>query len=155
MLRHTTEHVLISLKPNLIDAFLAGHKCVELRRRAPRLQAGTLVWFYGKVPCGRVMAVGRLQQVTVAPTVEIWRDFEPCIGISKSEFDAYLHGLSEAAVLSFASIEAVSCPADLEELRRIEPGFQPPQFFRRVKSVELVDRLMEGKREELRAGCVH
>lgn len=144
MLQQTSEHVLISLRPNLIDAFLTGEKCVELRRRAPKLRSGTLVWLYAKVPYGRVMAVAQLRDVKIESTAAIWENYETCIGISKGEFDKYLSGIDTAAVLSFDAITPVSRPADLRELRKIEPGFQPPQFFRRMHSSKLLDRLSDG-----------
>lgn len=152
MLQQTSEHVLISLRPNLIDAFLAGEKCVELRRRAPKLQSGTLVWFYAKVPYGRVMAVAKLRDVTVEATAIIWETYKACMGISKAEFDAYVSDVETAAVLSFDAITPVSRPAHLQELRELEPGFQPPQFFRRMQSSKLLDRLSDG---ELLASLPH
>ena len=155
MLKQTSEHVLISLRPNLIDAFLAGEKCVELRRRAPKLRTGTLVWLYAKVPYGRVMAVARLRDVTVERPAAIWRTHGACIGISKAEFDAYVSDRETAAVLSFDSIAPISRPAGLQEMRELEPGFQPPQFFRRMQSSKLLDRLCEGDPLTSLPGCQH
>lgn len=155
MLQQTSEHVLISLRPNLIDAFLAGEKCVELRRRAPKLRSGTLVWFYAKVPYGRVMAVAKLRDVTVQATDLVWETYKSCIGISKADFDAYVSDLETAAVLSFDAITPVSHPTYLQEMRELEPGFQPPQFFRRMQSSKLLDRLSDGNVLASLPGCKH
>lgn len=155
MLQQTSEHVLMSLRPSLVDAFLAGDKCVELRRRAPNLKPGTLVWFYGKVPYGQVMIVARLQHVMIATPHQIWDRFGPCLGISSSEFDSYLDGLSSAAVLVFDSISQVSDPPSLDDLRQIQPRFQPPQFFSRVTSISLLDRLLESDPANARPACGH
>lgn len=155
MLQRTTEHAIISLRPNLIDAFLAGEKCVELRRRAPKLVAGTLIWFYGKIPCGKVMAVGKLQCIAITPTDEIWRNYRKCIGIGKAEFDEYLGDLDEAAVLSFETIARITTPVGLSDLRQIESRFQPPQFFRMVRGGALLDRLMQSQPSEFRPVCSH
>lgn len=155
MLQQTSDHVLISLRPNLIDAFLAGEKCVELRRRAPRLRPGTLVWFYAKVPYGRVMAVAKLRSVTVESTAVVWQNYNACMGISEAEFLSYVSDIETAAVLSFDSIIPVSHPADLQELRELEPGFQPPQFFRRIHSSKLLDRLSDGELLDPLPSCEH
>jgi predicted transcriptional regulator len=155
LLQQTSEHVLISLRPNLIDAFLVGEKCVELRRRAPKLRAGTLVWLYAKLPYGRVMAVAKLRDVTVDTTESIWDTYRACIGISRTDFDAYVSDIPKAAILSFDAITPVSRPTDLKELREIEPGFQPPQFFRRMQSSKLLHRLTEGGALAPLPACQH
>lgn len=155
MLHRTTEHAIISLRPNLIDAFLAGDKCVEIRRRAPSLATGTLVWLYGKVPCGKVMAVAKLDSVKVGKIAEIWKEFGDCVGIERAEFDDYVGDLDTAAVLIFDVIYPLERPIDLSELRRLEPGFHPPQFFRKVRSGDLLDWLVESPTRGARASCTH
>lgn len=155
MLHRTSEHAIISLRPNLMKAFLSGEKCVEIRRRPPSLPSGTFVWLYGKVPCGKVMAVARLHSVKVAETQEIWEEFAGCVGIEREEFDSYVGDLNHAAVLVFDVIYPLRNPIDLSDLRRLEPGFQPPQFFRKVRSEELLDRLVQSGTHYARASCVH
>lgn len=139
----------------MLDAFLSGEKCVELRRRAPKLQSGTLVWFYAKVPYGRVMAVAKLRDVTVETTAAIWEAYQACMGISKAEFDAYVSDIDTAAVMSFDTISPVAHPPGLQELRALEPGFQPPQFFRRMRPSKLLDRLSDSNPLASLPGCQH
>ena len=98
------------------------------------------------------MAVAKLRDVTVEATAIIWETYKACMGISKAEFDAYVSDVETAAVLSFDAITPVSRPAHLQELRELEPGFQPPQFFRRMQSSKLLDRLSDG---ELLASLPH
>lgn len=155
MLKRTTANAMISLRPNLIDAFLSGEKCVELRRRTPSLETGTMVWFYGKVPCGQVRAVGELRSVTVASPDEIWENFGKCIGIGKIEFDSYLTGVGQAAVLTFETIRSVARPICLAELRKIEPKFHPPQFFRNIRHGELLEKLNESELKSQASNCKH
>jgi predicted transcriptional regulator len=155
MLKRTAGNAMISLRPNLIDAFLSGDKCVELRRRVPSLETGTIVWFYGKLPCGQVTAVGELRSVTVASPSKIWEDFGKCIGIGKFEFDSYLTDVTEAAILTFETIRPVARPIGLAELRKIEPKFQPPQFFRKISPGELLEKLIESEPKQQAAYCKH
>jgi predicted transcriptional regulator len=155
MLKRTAANAMISLRPNLIDAFLSGEKCVELRRRVPSLETGTMVWFYGKVPCGQVRAVGELRCITVASPSEIWESFGECIGIEKFEFDSYLADLKAAAVLAFETIRPVARPVGLAELREAEPSFQPPQFFRNIRPGELLEKLIESEPTRQMANCKH
>jgi len=101
------------------------------------------------------MAVAKLRNVTVEATSVIWESFNACMGISKAEFDAYVGDIETAAVLSFDAITPVLRPADLQELRKLEPGFQPPQFFRRMQSSKLLDRLSDGNLLTSLPGCQH
>ena len=155
MLHRTSEHAIISLRPSLIKAFLSGEKCVEIRRRAPSLPSGAFVWLYGKVPCGKVMAVARLHSVKVAETKEIWEEFSCCAGINWDEFDRYVGDLDRAAVLIFDVIYPLRNPVDLADLRQLEPGFQPPQFFRKIRSEELLNRLVQSGTDNARTSCGH
>lgn len=101
------------------------------------------------------MAVAKLRHVAVETTTAIWQNYSGCMGISKAEFDAYVSDIETAAVLSFDAISPVSHPADLQELRELEPGFQPPQFFRRIQSSKLLDRLSNGNLLASLPGCQH
>jgi predicted transcriptional regulator len=155
MLKRTAANAMISLRPNLIDAFLSGEKCVELRRRVPSLEAGTIVWFYGKVPVGQVKAVGELRNVTVASPSDVWEQFGKCIGIEKFEFDNYLADVKEAAVLTFKTIRPIIRPIGLAEIREVEPRFQPPQFFRNIRAGELLEKLVSSESAQQSTRCQH
>jgi predicted transcriptional regulator len=141
MLQRTPENAIFSLRQVFVSAFLAGEKCVELRRKAPNLAVGSHIWFYSKLPIGKIVASARLQSVAILPIEQIWAEHQHCISLVREDFDHYLIGLSEATVMSFDKFSSLSQPIDLETLRRVEPGFQPPQFFRRVHEGRLLDKL--------------
>lgn len=141
MLQRTTDNVMFSLEPRFVEAFLAGSKRVEIRRRAPALRAGTRVWLYGKLPYGKVMAVGELAEVFFKSANEIWNQFGSETAISKSEFDRYISENNQAAAMIFENVLPLNLPVSLETLRKIEPNFQPPQFFRKIHGGPLLDRL--------------
>ena len=101
------------------------------------------------------MAVAKLRSVTVESTAVVWQNYNACMGISEAEFLSYVSDIETAAVLSFDSIIPVSHPADLQELRELEPGFQPPQFFRRIHSSKLLDRLSDGELLDPLPSCEH
>lgn len=141
MLQRTPENAIFSLRQVFINAFLSGEKCVELRRKAPNLAVGSHIWFYSKLPVGKIVASARLQSVSILPVEQIWSDYQHCVSLDRDAFDEYLVGLSEATVMSFDKFSSLAQPIDLETLRRVEPGFQPPQFFRRVHEGLLLDTL--------------
>lgn len=143
MLQRTTENAIFSLKQVYVSAFLSGEKCIELRRKAPNLAVGSQIWFYSKLPIGKIVASARLQSVSILPLDQIWEEHSHCMCLSRSEFIHYLSGLSEAAVMSFDRFDSMSQSVDLETLRKVEPGFQPPQFFRRVYEGQLLKTLSD------------
>lgn len=143
MLQRTSENVMFSLKPRFIEAFLNGSKTVELRKRPPLLASGTVVWLYGTVPQGKVMAVARIGHVTVAPVKQIWDEFSQSLGLSKDEFDDYLWDRTQAAAIALDQITEIESPMNLPALRSLEPGFQPPQFFRHIRCGNLLNQLLQ------------
>ena len=143
MLQRTSENVMFSLKPRFIEAFLDGSKFIELRRRPPALQAGTVVWLYGTIPYGQIMAVARIRHIAVAPLAQIWSEFGQGLGLSKSEFDDYLANKDYAAAIELDHVTPVETPISLSALRSVEPGFQPPQFFRHIRDGALLDQLTQ------------
>lgn len=145
MLQRTPENAIFSLRQVFVSAFLAGEKCVELRRKAPNLAVGSHLWFYSKLPVGKIVASARLQSIAILPIDQIWIEYQHCISLSRRDFDSYLMGLSEATVMSFDKFSSLARPIDLETLRRMEPGFQPPQFFRRVHEGLLLNKLSESE----------
>ena len=132
---------IISLEKRFVDAFVAGEKCVELRRRRPDLTEGTRVWFYSKVPEGKVRAYGRLKSVTGLNPKDIWARFGSCLGITEAELTDYLGGRDFAYVLRFSEVRKVSHPVHLDEIRKVQPNFQPPQFFVYVRTDPLSELL--------------
>lgn len=141
MLQRTTENAIFSLRQVFVAAFLSGEKCVELRRKAPNLAVGSHIWFYSKLPVGKIVASARLQSVSILSIDKIWEEYQHCISLVREDFDRYLVGLSEATIMSFDKFSSLAHPIDLETLRRVEPGFQPPQFFRRVQEGQLLNAL--------------
>lgn len=128
---------IISLEKRFVDAFVAGEKCVELRRRRPDLVVGTRIWFYSKVPEGKVRAYGILESVLELSASEIWERFGDCLAISKSELSEYLGDRGVAYVLRFSEVREVKEPVHLHDIRMVQPNFQPPQFFVYVRSDSL------------------
>lgn len=136
-----TCNALISLSRRFVGAFVAGEKCVELRRRKPDIPRGAYVWFYSKVPDGKIRAFGVVCSVVELNRGDIWTSFGSCLAISRSEFDKYLGDKETAFVIRFSEIREIEVPITLEEVRSLIPNFQPPQFFTYIRSVPLLERL--------------
>jgi predicted transcriptional regulator len=131
------EDVIFSLQNAYAEGLLSGTKCVELRRRVPSLDCGTRVWMYSKIPTGEVVGIGLLSEVAIGRPDELWSEYSQCSGLAESEFFRYFDGVERGAALVFSSVARLINPISLSTLKTLVPGFQPPQFFSRVKSATL------------------
>lgn len=125
-------HALISLEERFAEGILSGEKLVELRRRPMRLNAGTTVWMYVKVPVGEVIGSAQVHSLhTLAPQT-LWRKYGDVSGLSRAEFFDYFSGVERGFVLVLDNPVRLNNPVPLERLRILNDGFQPPQFFQHL-----------------------
>ncbi len=127
------EHILISLDVRHATNILEGRKFVEFRRRTMNVKPGATIWIYAKLPVGSV--VGRAMVVAVrtqAPST-LWRKFGPVSGLSRGEFFEYFEGVQQGTALELADCRKLCSSLPLDLLRGFSAGFQPPQFFVRLK----------------------
>jgi len=146
---------LLSLHPRFAEALLIGDKCVELRRRRPHLPVGTKLWFYSKIPVASIVGVGTVRDVLTGTLNEVWNRFSRCSGVSRADFDAYLSGSMSCSVIMFSEVAAAEIPLSLLELRRSEPTFNPPQFFRWLSGGNLQDAFARIPLREPVQSCDH
>jgi len=127
-------HALISLEPRFAEGILNGTKHVELRRRPMRLDVGTTIWMYAKVPVGKVVGCAQVRSMySLAPTT-IWRRYGAVSGLNRSEFFGYFTGVERAFALELEQPVRLDHPVSLVTLRALKTVFQPPQFFQRLAS---------------------
>lgn len=143
MLTHSgnSRNVLFSINQEYLDAFVKGKKCVELRRRAPKLMPGTDVWLYSKLPTGKISAKLVLDRVELKEKSQIWDQFSHCLALTKDRFDQYLIDLDQAAILKFATIQLLEYPVELRDIQSDFPSFRPPQFYHDISGSDVLKRL--------------
>jgi predicted transcriptional regulator len=133
-----TDDVVISIRQVFLDLLFEGQKCVELRRRPPSIHHGARIWLYSKLPIGKLVGVAILDEIVTMHPRDLWLAYSSCAGISEEEFFRYFAGVNRGAAISFKTVSRLKRPIPLSELRTLEPGFQPPQFFQRVYSSHLL-----------------
>lgn len=134
------DNILISLEPRYAESILAGSKLYELRRRAVRVEPGTTVWFYSKKPEGAVVGYATVAELHEASPAALWRRYGRNVGVSKAEFFDYFSELDVAFALELKNSSRLKRPVGLEELRKVDEAFQPPQFFKRLSKSETLFR---------------
>ena len=125
-------HALISLEQRFAEGILNGTKLVELRRRSMRIDVGTTVWFYVKVPVGEVIGSARVHSTHALAPSTLWRRYGDVSGLSRTEFFGYFAGVDRAFALVLNHPQRLEAGISLKDLRRLNGSFQPPQFFQHL-----------------------
>lgn len=135
-------HAIISIRPRYVRGIVAGTKTIEVRTKNVRLPQGTRLWIYSTLPVGEICAVARiLSTYRLAPT-RAWKEFQPHLGLTRSEFQSYVNGSTRVSLIRLGQVAVLSDPLSLQSIRRIQKGFQPPQFFRSVAQDEELYKLL-------------
>lgn len=128
------EHILISLEARHADNIFSGHKRVELRRRPMNVAPGTTLWIYVKLPVGSIVGSAKISQVRCSSPTALWRRYASVSGLSKSEFFSYFQDTDQGFALELEESARLETSLSLEQLRTVNEGFQPPQFFARLNA---------------------
>lgn len=126
------ESILISLESRHADGIYAGTKRVELRRRPMNVSPGTKVWIYEKVPVGSITGCVTVEAVHIGTPNTLWKKFGAISGLCRSEFFDYFSNVTNACALLLQAAVPMQLPMPLSVLRKLDRGFQPPQFFMRL-----------------------
>jgi predicted transcriptional regulator len=127
------DQILISLEARHAENILLGKKLVEFRRRPMNVEAGATIWIYSKLPVGSIVGYATVAAVRRHAPSTLWRKFGPHSGISRTEFFEYFTGVARGVALELTDCRRLCASVPLESLRRFSAGFQPPQFFARLK----------------------
>lgn len=134
-----TEHeraMLLSVRPRYAESIISGAKRAELRRQRPAAGPGTPVIIYATRPVAAVIGTARIDRVCDGSPAGIWAEFHDEIGITRDEFDLYLHGASSAYLLLLSSAERLPSPLALDDMRE-GTIFQPPRSYRYLNYASL------------------
>jgi predicted transcriptional regulator len=126
------ENILISVEYDYVLKMLNGSKTAEVRRRQLRIQPGTRVWIYSKLPRGHVELVATADEVVAASPRRLWELYEERIAITSSAFRTYLRGVDIGCAILLRDIKPLQPALKLDTLRRTARDFHPPQFFKRL-----------------------
>lgn len=123
--------VLLSIKPKYFERIQSGRKTVELRRRFPRLVAGSLAIVYASAPLSAVVGVLVVGETLRSPPEDLWELVGDKADVTRDEFERYYIGAEEANGLVVNGVYPAR-PIPLAELRLRWPSFSPPQSYRYI-----------------------
>jgi len=128
--------LFISIHPRYAQAIIEGRKTVELRKRRPRAEMGSMVAIYATMPQCEVVATAILNRVEVKEPDRLWHDVRTKAAVTKHAYDTYFAGADLAVGIHLSQIRQLDCPIPLSDLRESWQGFQPPQQYRYLSARE-------------------
>lgn len=139
------DEILISLKPRYAAEMFSGDKTVELRKRRPKVEIGTVVWIYVTTPVSAIRGYATVIHIETGTPALIWKTFGGKTGVSKSEFDQYFSSSRTAHALVLANVMEMKRVLPLNRIRELVGNFHPPQFFYHLNGARASMRLAHRK----------
>ena len=127
--RGVSEYLVLSVRPRFAEAIVGGRKTIEIRRRRPNVDPGTLGFIYSSSPVQAVIGSFRVDRILSGTPEELWPVAQHGGHISRQDFDDYFAdvGFGHAIVVSHG--QRLPVPIKLSYLRAIWPGCKPPRSF--------------------------
>ena len=121
--------VIMSLKSVYSELVLSGLKTVELRNRIVRIEPRTTLWIYEKCPVGKIVALADVGQVIHDSPDVIWQSYHKKMCIDWTQFEEYVGNRDLVSAIVLRRLVVLDDPMSIGNIRRVERGFHPPQFY--------------------------
>ena len=129
--------LLLSIRPRYAEMILSGVKTVELRRIKPKIKKGSAVVFYVSSPVKAIIGGFRVVEVIEGSPSEVWNSVRSIAGVNREEFNEYFDGTEKAYGISIENLWVFRKPLELDFLRNLWTGFNPPQSYRYLTNEEM------------------
>lgn len=126
--------LVISIKPQYAKKIFKGEKTIELRKSAP-LRAGinSYMLIYVTSPVKELWGICKIASIIKDKPEVLWEKFGEKTGIDKDEFDVYYEETNNAFGIELKEVKSLlNHKINLEKLKKIIPGFNPPQTYRYI-----------------------
>ena len=129
--------LLLSVRPEYAAMIFAGTKGVELRKVRPQVTSGDTVMVYVTAPVKALSGTVTVDRVVAGKPSFLWRLVRGSAGLSRQEFERYYAGVPTGYVIVFSEARRLPSSVDLEALRSLWEGFQPPRTYAYLTASEL------------------
>lgn len=133
------KNIVISIQPKWADLIKSGAKTIELRRRFPKLPAGSTALLYESAPVCSITARLRIGLVEELPIDELWSRHSAASCVDECYFGEYYADRVVGYAIHITECVALPKAEPLKDLR-VEIAFTAPQSWAYAKP-ELVTRL--------------
>lgn len=136
------KYLFIAVKPKYANKLISGQKDIELRKMKPHVQQGDYVIIYASAPVKAVIGFGKVKNIIVCSPNEMWTKYSIRLGIMQQVFNSYYANHKKAIGIEFEMIKPIK-PIELEELKKVDANFHPPQIYRYVTNEEITTVLSQ------------
>lgn len=121
------KYVLMSIKPVYAELIKSGQKTIELRRIAPKVNAGDILVIYESSPVKRVTSFCEIESMVVTEPSKLWEIAKNTVGLTYDSFLKYFDGKTQAVGIKLGRVERLRDP---KELCVISRDLKAPQSYR-------------------------
>lgn len=132
--------LLLSIRPRFAKEIISGRKQVELRRIRPAVGPGDEMVIYETSPTSAIVGRAIVEGVLAAKPDVLWKVIGSVSGVSQAEFAAYFRGTRLGYAIKLRTIDSLNTPISLRSLRKVAPGFAPPQSYHYLREERAMDR---------------
>lgn len=122
------KHIVISIQPKWAGLIRAGSKTIELRRRFPRLPAGSGAYLYESSPVCSLTALLRIGAVHELPIEELWKLHGKASCVDELHFTEYFAGREIGYGIQLTQCTPLARALPLTDLRS-KFAFTAPQSW--------------------------
>lgn len=129
--------LLLSIHPVYVEKIFAGMKTVELRKRKPNVEVGSKVVIYSTMPECEIVGFATISGFEVCSPNQLWNKVNSSCGVTKAEFNSYFSNSEISVGIHLTEPVRFEDAFSLSNLRKLWPGFHPPQQFQYLKESRL------------------
>jgi predicted transcriptional regulator len=121
-------YFLLSIRPEYSERIFSGEKKFELRKRRLGIRRGDIVLVYTSSPIQALTGAFVALDEAEIPIEDLWKRHRAVLGIDRESYSTYFQNVENAVAITIG--RTIRVPAiSLPDLRKIQPGFTPPQSF--------------------------
>ncbi|MDE6151575.1 MAG: DUF365 domain-containing protein, partial [Prevotella sp.] len=94
------------------------------------------VIIYASAPVKAVIGFGKVKNIIVCSPDEMWSKYSIRLGITRQDFDSYYVNHKKSIGIEFEMIKPI-IPIRLEDLKKVDANFHPPQIYRYVTNKQI------------------
>lgn len=117
----------MSIKPQFAQLIKSQKKTVELRRVAPKVEAGDVLVIYESSPVKRITACCEIEKIIVLEPEKLWEIVNSSSGLTRDDFFAYFNGKEKAVGIKIKNVRIAETQI---ALNIISERMKAPQSYR-------------------------
>lgn len=136
-----SKYLFLAIKPEFANKILAKEKTIELRKLRPHIKEGDYIIIYASSPIKGVVGFAKVKKIIEISPNEMWKIYSSKLCIDKNRYDNYFLNKSKAIGIEIESIRNIQPIITLEEIKKIDNSFIPPQGYRYVSNIQILQLL--------------